>query len=829
MDNQSPRKIVVDKISESLKGNSLSLDLSSYQITELPPNIYELFSLRWLNLRENNLSSLAPELGKLINLNELDLGNNLIRSLPYQLGNLRKLSWLSLKENQINDLPESIGNLKNLRWLNLHSNKLTKLPASIKELKSLIWLSLSNNILTEVPPEIGDISNLAELDLQNNQITTLPPELSKLSRLVMLDLRGNPLPIPPEILEKRNEPQFILKYYFSLTEKKAINETKVIIVGQGSVGKTSLVQRIVNETFNPFESKTDGISISKWEIDDNKKILEGQKQDEVPQKIKLNLWDFGGQEIMHATHQFFLTKRSLYLLILDARLTQEENRVEYWLKIVQSFGSDSPIIIIGNKIDQHPLDIDKTGLRTKYPNIVAILNASAAENIGIEAIKEEIIKQVDTLPHVRDLLPETWFTIKHQLEILRETKNYLAQNEYLNICKLYGVSDELSQRTLIGFLHDLGVVLHFQDDPRLEALGILNPSWVTNGVYKILNSHVLFQNKGVLTVSMLDEILNTPEYPRDKRLFIIDMMRKFELCFDIESEKTFLVPDLLPKDEPYTGDWSDTLGFQFHYNVLPSSIITRFIVRMQAFIHQATAWRSGAVLINEKNSALVKADYEERSISILINGEKNTRRDFLAMIRGAFQGIHKTIAKIEASAKVPHPNHPNLILDFDELLEFERKGVIEFPRKVNDQVVHCNVESLLAGIEFKSKTKIFISYAIKNKQFIARLAEKLKSENFDVWWDTVDVEGGDIWTQQIENGITQSDHVLVALSPDSVNSKWVSREIIYAESQGKDIIPVLYKSCEIPIAIINKQYVDFSKKTFDVAFTNLIDVLRGRP
>ncbi len=35
---------------------------------------------------------------------------------------------------------------------------------------------------------------------------------------------------------------------------------------------------------------------------------------------------------MHATHQFFLTKRSLYLLVLDARLGQDENRVEYWLE-----------------------------------------------------------------------------------------------------------------------------------------------------------------------------------------------------------------------------------------------------------------------------------------------------------------------------------------------------------------------------------------------------------------------------------------------------------------------------------------------------------------
>ena len=60
---------------------------------------------------------------------------------------------------------------------------------------------------------------------------------------------------------------------------------------------------------------------------------------------------------MHATHQFFLTRRSVYILVLDSRLNQEENRVEYWLKIIQSFGGESPVLIVGNKVtDQHPLE-----------------------------------------------------------------------------------------------------------------------------------------------------------------------------------------------------------------------------------------------------------------------------------------------------------------------------------------------------------------------------------------------------------------------------------------------------------------------------------------
>ena len=278
-------------------------------------------------------------------------------------------------------------------------------------------------------------------------------------------------------------------------QKHSVDELKFLVVGQGTVGKTSLIKRIVRGKFDSNQSKTEGIAINQWTIRKQSK-LENQKSE-----IKLNIWDFGGQEIMHATHQFFLTKRSLYLLVLDSRLTQEENRVEYWLKIIQSFGGESPVLIVGNKTDQHPLDIDRTGLQKKYPNIVGILETSAATGAGIEALKAEIAKQVDALPHVRDLLPETWFTVKSKLEELGKDKNFITQDEYLNLCDTNDVKDETSQHTLIGFLHDLGVVLHFQDDPRLEALGILNPQWVTNGVYKILNWKPLFENKGVLTLS----------------------------------------------------------------------------------------------------------------------------------------------------------------------------------------------------------------------------------------------------------------------------------------------------------------------------------------
>jgi len=506
-------------------------------------------------------------------------------------------------------------------------NSIKALSPEIAWLKKLKRLDLSDNDLSELPIEICQLENLEELNLRYNYLQTLPKEIISLSKLKFLDLRDNNLLIPPEILEKIDNPSAILAAIFG-GNLRAINEAKTILVGQGSVGKTSILIRILHGTFDKNQIKTEGISINQGQVESGalsvSKRSQNRETEGKSKTIKLNIWDFGGQEI------------------------------------IQSFGGESPVLIIGNKTDQHPLDIDRTGLGKKYPNIVGILETSAATGAGIEALKTEIAKQVDTLPHVRDLLPETWFTVKSKLEELGRDQNFITQDEYLNLCGANDVTDETSQQTLIGFLHDLGVVLHFQDDPRLEALGILNPQWVTNGVYKILNSHELFQNRGKLTLPMLNKILNTPEYPSNKRLFIVDMMKKFELCYDIpygydvEPDTSFLIPDLLPKDEPYTGEWDSALAFQYHYNVLPTSIISRFIVRINAFVHK-TVWRSGVVLKSGGNTALVKANIEDRKIYIWILGDENTRRDFLSAIRTEFTAIHKTIAKIEATEKSPAP------------------------------------------------------------------------------------------------------------------------------------------------------------------------------
>ena len=736
---------LLNKIQRARQNQAQRLNLKNQKLKSLPAEIGELTLLEDLDLENNLIKSLPSEISHLTNLKKFSGRKNAFKEIPVEILSLPQLEILDMKENFIQEIPGTIKALKSLKVISVGQNPITSLAKEICELTKLETLScggvyetspyydprfmsvrlgresqirklptelgnltelrliyLNGNSIDQIPESIGKLRKLRELHLRYNQISSIPKQILDLNELVYLDLRGNLLPIPIEILEKVHEPQIVLNYYFKLVDakKQQINESKLTFLGQGSVGKTSLVRRLLHNVFNIDETKTEGISINRLHIANQTTI------DDQSHHINLNVWDFGGQEIMHATHQFFLTKRSLYLLVLDSRLTQEENRVEYWLKIIQSFGGESPVLIVGNKIDQHPLDIDRTGLQKKYPNIVGIVETSAATGAGIEELKASIAEQVNNLPHVRDLLPETWFTVKTKLEKLGRESNFITHDKYLELCAENEVSDETSQRTLIGFLHDLGVVLHFQDDPRLEALGILNPQWVTNGVYKILNSHTLFQNKGVLTTSMLDEILNLPEYPRGKRLFIVDMMKKFELCYDIEPDKTFLVPDLLPKDEPAELKFNGIPAFEYAYPVLPSSVITRFIVRMNQKIDDGFVWRTGVVLKIGENHALVKADIEDRKITIAIDGLEHTRRDALSAIRYELGEIHNSIKGLNPQQRVPIPNAPSAEpLEYDYLLMLEREGDETCRVKDGNRLITVNVRQILSAIENEAQRK----------------------------------------------------------------------------------------------------------------------------
>jgi internalin A len=460
----------------------------------------------------------------------------------------------------------------------------------------------------------------------------LPAEIGKLKNLTGLYLSDNPLESPPlDIANKGIEA--IRSYFKSLgREKRALNEVKVLLIGDGGSGKTSLVKQVLGEEFDRLEPQTHGINLRDWKVED----------------IHVHFWDFGGQEIMHATHQFFLSKRSLYILVLDGR---RDEKTEYWLKHIESFGGDSPILVVLNKIDENPgFEVNRKYLQEKYKGIKGFYRVSCAEGQGIKDFTGALSKAVANVELIETLWPKTWFNVKTQLEEM--TENFITIDKYNEMCREEKITEKTDQDTLVDFLNDLGVILHFKDFELLDT-HVLEPKWVTNAVYRIINSEDLAACKGVLRLNLLDEILKKEAeddyyYPSGKYKYIINLMKKFKLCHEIDKE-TVLLPDLLEVQEPeFYFDYAGALKFVIDYDFLSRSVMPRFIVKMHRDIASELRWRTGVVLEDEAflSTAVIKADERDKKIYIYVAGEQ--KRDYFSAILFTFRGINKSFEKLKA-------------------------------------------------------------------------------------------------------------------------------------------------------------------------------------
>ncbi|MDD3247590.1 MAG: COR domain-containing protein [Methanosarcina sp.] len=669
--------------------NLTELYISGNQLTSLPPEISELKNLIQLDISGNQLTSLPPEISKLKNLTQLNISKNHLRSLPPEIFELKNLTQLDMSKNHLRSLPPEISELKNLTKLYIFDNQLTSLPSEISKLKNLTKLDIFGNQLTSLPPEISELKNLTELDISANQLTSLPPEILELGLEIewegswksnIIFVKENPFENPPvEIVRQGREA--IVNYFKSLEgEKRPLNEVKVLLVGDGGAGKTSLVKRIFGEEVDGNEPQTQGINIRMWVVENGER------------EIKANFWDFGGQEIMHATHQFFLSKRSFYILVLDGR---KDEKPEYWLKLIENFGGNSPVLVVINKIDENPaFELNRKFLQEKYPSIgdKGFYRLSCKSNEGVEEFSKALQEELTKVKHLEIKWPKSWFNVKSRLEKICpncssnikgedacEYFNFIEYKEYKQTCDEEGIKSESEQNTLVDFLHDLGVVLHFKDIPLLNT-HVLEPEWVTNAVYKLVNSKEIAESKGVLKLDMFAEILKQRterdfSYPPDQYGFFISLMKKFELSYDLD-DSTVLLPGLLEIQEPdFEFDYEGTLRFIIDYDFLPPSVMPRFIVKMNRDIKDDLRWRTGVVLEDKgfKSTAVIKSDNEAKRISIYVNGRQ--RRDYFSVILQRFREINNNFEKLKAIEKIPLPDEPEVTVGYEHLIKLELRGI----------------------------------------------------------------------------------------------------------------------------------------------------------
>ena len=206
-----------------------------------------------------------------------------LTELPEALGQLTQLRSLNLAHNLLTTLPEWVGSLTQLQSLNLSYNRLTALPGSLGKLTNLWELDLVGNQITTLPASISRLTNLTVLYLPDNQLTDLPPSLAQLEHLRYLLLDKNPL--NPELAEAYKQGLDAVKAYLraKAAAQITLNEAKLILIGEGEVGKTCLMDALLDNPWKEHDT-THGIEIKQIEVTDSGSGTE----------ITLNGWDFGG-------------------------------------------------------------------------------------------------------------------------------------------------------------------------------------------------------------------------------------------------------------------------------------------------------------------------------------------------------------------------------------------------------------------------------------------------------------------------------------------------------------------------------------------------------
>jgi C-terminal of Roc, COR, domain/Ras of Complex, Roc, domain of DAPkinase len=625
------------------------------------------------------------------------------------------------------------------------------------------------------------------LDLYQDRLDGKPMEVALMREAALL----------PESIAAQSVPQ-INAYLLQLREQsrlpappvlKPLNRVRAIFIGYGEAGKTSLIRVLHGQEVCQQEPQTAGIDIHEWPVPGT--------------AIQAHFWDFGGQVMVHATHQLFLRESCLYVLVLSARSEiNATEQAEYWLEHVKSFGGNSPVLIVGNRADQANLNINMASLCEKYPNIVryfplSCLHAKTSHQPHYQTFYGEFCQQLRALGLHQVMFTPPQFSVLQSLR--NSTDSFLSQEAFAALCDQHRLSDEgVHNRTwLLDILDKLGSIIHFPTLPFIDGY-VLNPRWLTYGVYTLMyakQSH-LSQTEIVALLCkqpVQDAAGNRFTYTPTQCRLIMDAMREFKLCYSLpEAPDTLIIPALLEANQPDTAPYKiGALAFELEFpTFLPRHIMPELIVQRHQEIDGQKVWQTGVVLTGSTvgASALLQVDYQLRTLQIWVQGPE--AREYLVILRDEIQTILKRLTidfeefvVLPASASVSMETSRTLLLPggrkvdkapYRQLLNFVANGIKQYPTQSGnlyyvDKVLNTFISSATQQQEIKQF--IIQNFFGANPQILtSQQATQTAKQETNVGNNNINIKGGNITGNVIAGNVSGSFNTTThpAMSPEQL-------------------------------------------------------------
>ena len=529
----------------------------------------KIYWVQELKLARNEFTSLPPEMGNYLKrCTKLDLQRNRIREIPQCILVLPSITELNLSHNNLVDIPDVPEWSASLSVLDLSYNRLSNLPNSTFA-PGLNSLNISSNQFHTVPHCVCSFITLHTLNIANNpSISNLPPELGRLQNLRNLNLNGlNNLSDPPRSV--RVTTADCIRYLNSrLCNTRGYYRMKLMLVGNCATGKSTIVAQLHNKEIS--NESTVGVDISEWKYSPayNKKTF------------YFNIWDFAGHEEYCATHQCFLSKRSLYLLVW--KVTEGDAGVDDlkpWLDCISTRASNSCVIIVGTFLDKVSEEDRKAGkiniLLKKVEELTRQYHHLVVSNItvvGLKGCMENVAKLKDCIynaaadykinnQHVMgQQIPSSYHALDAKLSTIHrlvkegQHEPIMHATEFKKMVKdlnLADIQDDKELGTASHFLHEVGTLFHY-DDYRydLSDLYFVSPHWLYDLVSTIVTRNPYVKN-GILESKDLLLLLKDKCYTYKYFNQYLALLSRFDIALPLDSDnKRILIPSMLPESCP---------------------------------------------------------------------------------------------------------------------------------------------------------------------------------------------------------------------------------------------------------------------------------------
>lgn len=642
-------------VPESLRALHRSLTrlfLGNNNLTSLPSWLAEFRSLTSLFVDRNRLTTVSLCLRELTGLENLSLARNDLALLPQELEQFGVLASLDLSENPRLASWRVMPELPRLKAMALRKIGLAELPEGFERYEGLVRLDISGNLLTELPSALRGLFRLSHLDIRGNQISVLPDWLVDFADMTALQCQGNPLVDPPrEVLAGGTD--VILRFLRERRDGGSRGQwsAKLLVVGDGDAGKTSLVKQLAGETFNIREPRTPGLGI---------RTLTFDHPSETSQPMALSVWDFGGQEVYNAPHQFFLTDESLVMLVFNGRDESKTEAIEPWLEMIVERAPHAPILIVATRGNENTPDIRLKALQSRFATIAGFVIVDNEDQLGIAKLRGRIAVEAAALPSMGQEWPASWLEAADALRKVNEPR--ITVERLWEVMEEAGLHDEQSRRDLARTLHFRGNLLYFEGNRRLDHMAILDPSWLNEAIYKLLSHGPVRRNEGIATWTHVDEVWS--DHPREERLAFVNLMDMFDIAYPVvDDDAACVVVELLPKDAPDAADvWPvsitepDTteiaVRYYFDGHVLPAGIPTWFIARERRFA-TGVQWSEGTLLARDDGHQALLRVISGNGVELAVRGRAPI--EFFHLLDNGFRETLKRHPGREFTRKVPCP------------------------------------------------------------------------------------------------------------------------------------------------------------------------------